>query len=80
MLYKFDMDHNTVEATKNNSYAKSEGAVNHSTLTRRLKKLQLGCKNLNNQVRSGWPKNVDSNAINLNPVNSTQKVSSKLDI
>ena len=42
--YKFELGHNTVEATKNICFARSEVAVNQNT--RWLKKVSLGCKNL----------------------------------
>ena len=34
MLYKFELGHNAMEATKNICYVKSEGAVDHSLETR----------------------------------------------
>ena len=51
MLYKFELDHNTVvETTKNICYIKGEGAIDHSTVTRWFKKFFLGCKN-HNQIQ-----------------------------
>ena len=38
MLYKFQMGHNTAEATKNICCTKDEDAVDHSTITRGIKK------------------------------------------
>ena len=34
MIYKFQLDHNTMEATQNICCAKDEGTVDHSTETR----------------------------------------------
>ena len=56
MLYKFKLDHNTVEATKNICYAKVEGAADYNSVTRWIKKFCSGCKKLNNQTRLGRPK------------------------
>ena len=55
MLYKFKLGHNTVESTKNISV---KGEVDHNMATRWLKKFFLGCKNLNDQARSGRPETV----------------------
>ena len=38
MLYKFELDHNGAEVTKNIHCVKGKGAVDHSTLTRCLNK------------------------------------------
>ena len=35
---------------------KNDGAVDHSTISKWLKKFRSGCKNLIEQARSGWPK------------------------
>ena len=47
------LGHNAPEATKNICCAKDEGTVDHSIVTRWLKKFRLGCKNPENQVRPG---------------------------
>ena len=82
ILYQFELGHNIVEATKKICCAKSEGADDQSTATRWFKKLQSGCKNLDDQVRLGWFKTMDFKtvlqAIVLNPVSSTQRVSGNL--
>ena len=56
---------------------KSEGVVDHSTVTRWLKKFRLGCKNLDAQISR--PKTVNSvavlQALKANPMSSTQRVS-----
>ena len=44
-------------------FAKDERAVDHSTVTRLYEKFCLHWKNLENQVRSGKPKTVDSEAV-----------------
>ena len=55
MLCEFDQGHNAMEATKNICCTKSEGAVNHSTVSRWFKKFCKGCKNLDDKARSGRP-------------------------
>ena len=42
--------------------AKYKGTVDHSTVTRWSKKLCSGCKNLDNQARSGRPKTMKGNS------------------
>ena len=49
MLYKFKLGYRAAEVTKK-ICAKCEGAVDHSAVTRQLKKFCLGYKNLNNQA------------------------------
>ena len=51
MLYEFEQDHNSMEATKNICCAKEKGPVNYSSVIRWFKKFHLGCKNLNDQAR-----------------------------
>ena len=46
MVYKFELDHNTGEATKNIGCLESDGAVDHRTVTRWFKKYHSDCKNL----------------------------------
>ena len=60
MLYKFELCHNALEATKNICCVKGEGTVDYNTVTRWLKKCCSGCKNLNDPARSAWPKTMDS--------------------
>ena len=67
MFYEFELSHNATKATKNICYAKNEGAVDPSTVTRWFKKFHLGCKYLNDQTRSGWPKTVDYDSHALRP-------------
>ena len=50
MLYEFQLSHNVMEATKT---CFDEGAVDHCTVTRWFKKFCKGCKNFNDQARSG---------------------------
>ena len=65
-----------IEATKNISGAKSEDPVDNSTITKWFKKFRSGCKNFDDQARSGRPKRVDFEAmlpaIEANPVISSQ--------
>ena len=80
MLYEFRLDYKTAEATKNICCVKSDGTVDHSMVTRLFKNFLLGCKNFDNQARSGRPKSVDCEAIlqaiETNLVNSsTQRIS-----
>ena len=76
--------YNTTEATKNICYAKGESSVDYSAVSRWLKKFHLGCKNLDEQAKSGRPKTVDSEAllqvIEANPASYTQRVSGELSI
>ena len=44
-----------MKATKFIYWAKSEGTVDHSTVTSWSKKFCSGCKNLDDQARSGRP-------------------------
>ena len=78
------LSHNATEATKNICGAKDEGAVDHYTVTRWFKKFHLDCNNLNDQVRSGKPKSMDSKvvlqAIEANPENRIGRVSGELSI
>ena len=74
MLYKFELGHNAIEAIKNIYYAKDEGAIDHSIVIRWFKKFHSGCKNLDNQTRSGRSKTVDS-MLQANLESSTQRVS-----
>ena len=59
MLHKFKLGYNATEAI---FCAKDEGIIDQSTVTRWFKKFCLGCKNINDQVRSDRPKTVDSKA------------------
>ena len=74
MFYAFKLGHDTAEVTKNICCANGKSAIDHYTVTRCLKKFHSGCKNLNNQARSGSPKPVDSEtvlqAIEANPGSS----------
>ena len=53
---------------------KGEGEVDHSTITKWIRKFRSACKNLDDQARSGWFKSIDSEAvlqaIKINPSNS----------
>ena len=51
MLYKFKLDHNATEATKNICYAKGEGKIPHYAVTKWFKKSCLSCKNFNDQAK-----------------------------
>ena len=63
---------------------KGENIVDHSTLTKYVKKFHSNNKNLDDLTRSGWPKTMDSKAmiqaIEANPVSSTWRVSSEFSI
>ena len=76
MLYKFKQ-----KQPKNICCAKSEGTVDHSTVTRWFKINCSGC-NFGNLSRSGKSKNVDSEvmlqAIEVNLVSSPWRVSGEL--
>ena len=62
VLYMFKLGYNAMEETKNICCVKCEGAVDHSSLTRWLKKFFYH-KKFDNQARIGWPKTVDSEAV-----------------
>ena len=80
MIYNFEVSHHTVESTKTIFYAKVEGAVDHCTVTRRLRKFYLGLKNLNSHARSCAPGSVDSEAVEVKPASSNQISSDELNI
>ena len=63
MLYKFKLDHNIKKTIKNICCAKGKGVIDYSTVTRWVKKFCSGCKNLDNQTRSGRLKTEDSEAM-----------------
>ena len=51
------------------------------TVTRRLKKFRLGCKNLDDQATSGRPKSVDPKSVpQASPVSSNRRVSGEFSI
>ena len=62
----------------------SDGAVDHSTMTKWFKKFRSGCKKFIDQAMSGRPESVDSEAvfkvIGANPASSTRRVSAELNI
>ena len=53
MLYKFELGHNAVEATKNISCVKRKVAVDHSIVSKKFKTFHSGCKMFDDQARSG---------------------------
>ena len=63
MLYEFQLGHNAIEITEKVCCAKSQSAVDYSTVNRGFKKFCSGCKNLDYQARSGRTKSEDSNNI-----------------
>ena len=67
---------------KSISCVKGEGMVDHNKVTKRLKKCSLLCRNLEDQVRSGWPKIKNLEAvlqlIEVNPMSSNQRVSGSI--
>ena len=60
MIYKFKLNHNATEATKNICCIKGEGSVDQATLTRGFKKFCSSYKKLNKKAKSGRPKITDS--------------------
>ena len=83
LIYKFKLEHNPAEATKNICWAKSEGAIDNSTV-RWFKKFCLGCKNFDDQAMAGRSKTRKSKAalqaIETNLQSSTLRVSGNLSI
>ena len=68
---------------KNICCTRGEGAVDHSTVTRWLKKFHFSCKNFDDQVRSAKPKTVNYEAVlqfRVANLRCTQRVSGKLNI
>ena len=63
ILYKFKLSNNAMEATIKTHCEK--GSVDHCTGTKWFKKFRSGCKKLNDQVKSGRPKNVNSEAVQI---------------
>ena len=47
---------------------KAKDIVDHSTVTRCLKIFHSGCKNLDNQAKSGGPKTEDSKVMLMNRI------------
>ena len=82
MVYEFEMDHNTAEATKNICCAKGEGAIDHDSVSSGFKKFCSGYKTLDDQKRSGRPKVIDTDAvlqaIESNLMSNFQRVSGEL--
>ena len=84
MLYKFNLGHNTMEATKNIFCGKGEDAFDRCTVTTWFKKFCLGFKTLNYQARAGRPKTVESKAmlqvVEANPASGILRISGMLGI
>ena len=84
MLYEFELSHNAEETAKNICCVKDEGAVDHNSITRWLKKFRRGCKNFDDQGISNRPKSVDSKALlsakEANLASCTQRESIELGI
>ena len=53
MIYELKLGHNATEATRNICCGKSEGTMDHSTVTKWFKKFYPGCKNFNDQLITG---------------------------
>ena len=56
IFYKFELGYNTMEATKDICFVKSEDEVDHRTVTKWSKNFHSGCKNLDNQAKLCRPK------------------------
>ena len=73
-----------MKATKNIHCMKGKGTIDYSTVTKWFKKFCLGCKNLDDQAKSGKPKTVNFKAmlkaIKAKLASNTQKVSGELSI
>ena len=82
VLYEFEQDHCMTKASKNVCCVKSEGPVDHCTITRLFKEFSLSCKNIDNHAMSVRPKTVCSEAmlqaIETNLVSSTERVSGEI--
>ena len=66
------------------TFVKGEGPVDQYAVTRWFMEFHLGCKNLDDQAKSGRPETINSKAVfqatEANPVSSIQWVSGKLSI
>ena len=71
MLCEFKLGHNVAETIKNIYCLKSEGAVDHRSVTRLFKIFH--CKYIDDKARSVRPKGVEAKLMS-----STQKVSGEL--
>ena len=75
MFYEFELGLNTKETTQNVCCEEGEGAIDHSTVTRKFKNICSGYKTLDDQAKSGRPKTVESKAmlqaIEANPMSCT---------
>ena len=81
ILYTFELSHNTTDATKNICGAKCEGKVDHPTVNiDSVMKFHPDCKNLNEQSSLDKLKTINSEAIEVNLVSQTQKISGELSI
>ena len=73
-----------METTKNICCTKDKDLVDHSTVTRWLKKFYFGCNNLDDPARSSRPKIGNSKAVlqakERNPASNPWRVSGKLAI
>ena len=84
MLYELELSHNATKVAKSICCEKGEHEVDQDTFTICLKKFRLGCKNLDDQERSGRPKTAGlkavSQTIDANQVSNTWRVSGELGI
>ena len=69
----FNLSHNTAETTKYICSTKDEGAVDHSSVTRRFEKFLTGRKKLNNQANSSRSKSFDFDAVSPSPRDKSGK-------
>ena len=73
MLYEIELGHKAAEASIYGT--KSNGAIDHSTVTRWFKRFYSGCKDLNHQIRLSRPKSMDSVAMfQAIKTNSTESI------
>ena len=63
IFYGFELGQNATEVTKNICCAKVESTIDHRSVIRWFKKFRSGCKNLNDQTRSGRAKTVNYEAM-----------------
>ena len=62
-----------------NCWAKGEDKIDHGTVSRKFKEFRMGCKDLDDQARSGMPKTV-LQATETILANDTWRVSCELGI
>ena len=80
MLYGFQQGHKAAEETKNICCVKGKYELDHCTVIKLSKTFHSGCKNVDDQAKSGRPKTVDFEATVANLASSSRRVSGEFSI